>query len=56
MYRYLNMWDFGLPVGRQLEYTLWVVMFKSSVLLDCYAGIKQDLTGFIILLSNQSAD
>lgn len=32
-------------------------MFRSSVLLDCYfcAGIKQDLTGFIILLSNQSA-
>lgn len=43
---------------RQLEYFLWSVMFSSSILLDWYfyAGIKQDLTGFIILLSNQSAD
>lgn len=43
---------------RQQEYFLWSVMFRSSVLLDCYfyAGIKQDLTGFIILFSNRSAD
>lgn len=33
-------------------------MFKSSVLLDCefYAGIKQDLTGPMNLLSNRTAD
>lgn len=43
---------------RQLEYFLWSIMFRSSVLLDCYfyAGIKQELTAFVILLSNQSAD
>lgn len=45
-------------MDRQLESFVWSVMFGSSVLLHCYfyAGIKQDLTGFIILLSNQSAD
>lgn len=53
-----NVWDSALSMDGQLESFVWRVMFKSSVLLHCffYAGFKQDLTGFIILLSNQSAD